>query len=179
LHKLDAAPLLTFIREMGDACSSGRIPSKSDSHLAEAQDVVDQVDSWARGQIVQSKVAKPPEVKGKPEAESARQPIDTSFHPAKKIIERYKLGSMAALRKFLKEHPKIRTDRPKTKAGKSNPQRLLVHIGDMEEAQRNIEAARRKDSAAVDLLDQPAKAVDQAVATIQKRKRLLDAGQLR
>ncbi len=172
LHKLDAAPLLTFIREMGDAWLGGRIPSKSDSHLAEAQDVVEQVDSWARGQIVQSKVAKPPEVNGKPEAESARQPVDTSYHPAKQIQERYKIGSMAALRKFLDENPEIRTYRPKTKAGKEDPHRLLVHIGDMEGAQR-------KGSTAVDPLNLPATVVDnllKATKEVEQRKAEVDAG---
>ena len=57
LQKLNAAPLLTFIREMGDVRLFGRIPAKSDSHLGEAQDVVERVDSWAKGQISEEKAA--------------------------------------------------------------------------------------------------------------------------
>jgi len=59
LHNLKAEPLLTFIRELGEAWASDRIPSRSDSHLGEAQDVVERVDSWAKGKIIQNEAAKP------------------------------------------------------------------------------------------------------------------------
>ncbi len=60
LNKFDPAPLLIFIQEVGEASLSGRkIPSKLESHLLEAQHVVERVDSLAKGQIVQAETAKP------------------------------------------------------------------------------------------------------------------------
>jgi DNA-binding CsgD family transcriptional regulator len=58
LHKLNPKPLLTFIREVGVASFSGRIPTRSDSHVDKAQGVVERVESWAKGQIVQAEAAK-------------------------------------------------------------------------------------------------------------------------
>ncbi len=98
---------------------------------------------------------------------TAEQVADTSYQPAKQIQERYKFGNMAALRKFLDEHPEIRTHRPKTKAGKEDHHRQRVHIGDMEEAWRKHTLA--------DPLDLPAETVDQAVSEIQRRKAEVDA----
>lgn len=72
LHNLNAAPLLTFIREMGEAWSADRIPSRSDSHLGESQDVVERVDSWAKARIVGAARPAPHEVEGKPQAEQDR-----------------------------------------------------------------------------------------------------------
>jgi hypothetical protein len=58
LQKLKPAPLLRFIQELGGAWVSGRIPSRSDSHFAKAQQVVERVDSWARGQSISREAAK-------------------------------------------------------------------------------------------------------------------------
>jgi hypothetical protein len=55
IRELVPGPLLTFIGELGEASLAGRIPSKSDSHLRAAQDVVERVDSWANGQIEKAK----------------------------------------------------------------------------------------------------------------------------
>jgi len=85
---------------------------------------------------------------------------DSSFRPASETATRFDFSSLKRLRAFLTQHPEVRTSRPiSLESGEPNPQRLLVHIGDLAQAMETGVAP----------LDQPAATVDAAIE-IEKRK---------
>lgn len=119
LHSINAAPLLTFIRELGEAWLAGPIPSRSDSHLGEAQDVVERVDSWAKGNIVQRNAAKPAphgaEVGGKPKADrdgTDDEPVQSGGKSKRRgrLPKTESDAKRAHMLATLRQHPSLKED---------------------------------------------------------------------